>query len=62
MKFYDGQRIRLIWDGEEGIPRGATGLIIGQDYGDTDFRTYEVVFDNGVLARQVREYHLAREE
>lgn len=57
-RFHAKQRVRMTRDDYEGIPKGTLGTIVGEDFGDTDIHTYEVKFDNGERAFEVRQYHM----
>ncbi len=60
MKLYPHQEVVVNRDVMGDVPKGTRGVVVRQDYGDTDFRTYEVRFSNGVTAYEVREYWLDR--
>jgi hypothetical protein len=57
MKLYNNQPVQITSEAY-GIPKGTHGVIVRQDYGDSDYRTYEVDFDCGKTLVEVAEYHL----
>ena len=57
MRISNGRRVEVTAD-NYGVPLNSRGTVVGMDNGDTDFDTYEIRFDNGFVAHEVRHYHL----